>query len=38
MPLFRSRHRHPGHNTEIEIWLPTTNETGGARVTIDSSG
>jgi GntR family transcriptional regulator len=34
-PLFRSRHRHPGHNTEIEIWLPTSNETIGPRVTID---
>ena len=33
-PLFRSRHRHPGHNTEVEIWLPTSNEPGGLRVTV----
>jgi GntR family transcriptional regulator len=34
--LFRSRHRHPGHNTEIEIWLPTTDQTSGPQVTIDA--
>lgn len=36
VPLFRSLHRHPGRTTEMEIWLPTSNEPGGARVTIDT--
>lgn len=36
-PLFRSLHRHPGHNTEIEIWLPTSHEPDGGSVTIEGT-
>jgi GntR family transcriptional regulator len=36
-PLFHSLHRHPGHEVELEIWLPTTNQPHGAGVTIEST-
>jgi GntR family transcriptional regulator len=34
-PLFRSCHRHPGHNTELEIWLPTSDQETGPNVVIE---